>query len=143
MMLAPAQFTIGYAAGRWEGAVNGCMARPTGAARVEGEAGKEGRMAGRSKVKRTVAGKAQGVEKRFVCEVKPDAQRVCLAGDFNGWDAERGRMSRRDGRFVKRLRLLPGEYQYKFFVDGEWFADPAAEAQAPNEFGTTNSVVRI
>lgn len=100
-------------------------------------------MAGRSEGRQTVSGKARKVEKRFVCDAKPTAKGVFVAGDFNGWDAQAGRMSKRNGLFVKRVRLLPGEYQYKFLVDGEWFADPSAEAQAPNEFGTTNSVVRV
>lgn len=79
----------------------------------------------------------------FVCDLKHDAKRVFLVGDFNGWDPAADRMVKRKGAFHKILRLNPGEYQYKFVVDGEWHADPAAVAQVPNGFGTLNSVVRV
>ena len=79
----------------------------------------------------------------FVCGLKPDAKEVCLVGDFNGWDPRADRMQKRSGRFQKKMRLTPGEYQYKFVVDDEWHADPAAEMQVPNEYGTTNSVIKV
>jgi len=79
----------------------------------------------------------------FACDVKPDAKRVYLVGDFNNWDPEADRMVKRKGAFYKLLHLTPGEYQYKFLVDGEWHADPSAETQVLNDFGTLNSVIRV
>lgn len=98
----------------------------------------------RTKRART-ASAGQATEKivTFVCGIKPDAAAAYLVGDFNKWDSQAHPMSRDDGRFVKALRLLPGEYQYKFVVDGEWHPDPAAAAQVPNAFGTVNSVVNV
>ena len=82
-------------------------------------------------------------ETMFVCDLKPDAKEVFLAGDFNNWDPQSDRLTRRKGSFQKTLRLAPGEYQYKFLIDGEWHCDPSAPRQVPNGFGTLNSVVRV
>ena len=80
----------------------------------------------------------------FVFDQKPDAKRVFLAGDFNDWSPESRRMVKvRDGTFRARMALPRGEYQYKFVVDGEWRHDDDAEAQAPNECGSLNSVVSV
>jgi len=79
----------------------------------------------------------------FVCDLKPAAKEVSLVGEFNNWDPKSGRMAKKKGVFQKTIRLDPGEYQYKFLIDGEWHCDPSARRQVPNEFGTTNSVVRI
>jgi 1,4-alpha-glucan branching enzyme len=83
------------------------------------------------------------VEVRFVCDARPMARRVFVAGDFNAWDARSDRMRKRGGRFVKRMRLPRGTHQYKFIVDGEWIPDPAAETQAWNDFGSHNSVITV
>ena len=70
---------------------------------------------------------------------------VFVAGTFNNWDA--GQHALRDnpdsGHYKAVLILAPGEYQYKFVVDGEWQTDPAAEVQVPNGVGSLNSVVRV
>ena len=79
----------------------------------------------------------------FVCEVKPDAREVYLVGDFNHWNPRADRMAKTKNGFRKTLRLSPGEYQYKFLVDGQWHNDPGAAKQVPNAYGTMNSVVRV
>lgn len=85
--------------------------------------------------------KSRTVTTRFVCKHVTNARKVYIAGDFNGWNPQADRMQKRNGAFVKKMQLLPGEYQYKFVIDGEWHADPAAETQVPNDCGTLNSVV--
>ncbi|NIM19164.1 MAG: glycoside hydrolase family 13 [Candidatus Latescibacteria bacterium] len=96
---------------------------------------------------RTSPKKAKGARSEndtvFVCGLKPTAKEVYLVGDFNDWDPQSDRMVKKKGVFQKTKRLAPGEYQYKFLVDGEWHSDPSAPRQVPNEFGTTNSVIRI
>ncbi|GIX21742.1 MAG: hypothetical protein KatS3mg121_0525 [Gammaproteobacteria bacterium] len=79
----------------------------------------------------------------FVLEA-PGARRVCLAGSFNGWAADKEPM-RPDGRgrWVKVKYLQPGEHQYKFVVDGQWWQDPARPEAAPNPYGSANSVLRL
>lgn len=75
---------------------------------------------------------------------EPSAENVILMGDFNSWDAGRHAMSKDDqGVWSKIVMLMPGRYEYKFLVDGDWRNDPANENQAPNRFGTTNSVIDV
>ena len=79
----------------------------------------------------------------FVCGIKPTAKEVYLVGEFNNWNPQSDRMVKKKGVFQKTVRLAPGEYQSTFLVDGEWHCDPEATAQVPNEFGTTNSLIRV
>ncbi|MCF7853594.1 MAG: isoamylase early set domain-containing protein [Candidatus Pacebacteria bacterium] len=80
----------------------------------------------------------------FACTQRPEARKVYLAGDFNGWDPTARRMVKvRDGSFRAKMNLAPGEHEYKFVVDGEWMVDSEAPAQRLNPFGTANSVVRV
>jgi len=74
------------------------------------------------------------------------AQRVTVAGDFNGWDTDANQLVdvNRDGIFVATLRLERGSYAYMFVVDGEeWVPDPNATNYRPDGFGNRNAVIRI
>ncbi|MDO9173077.1 MAG: glycogen-binding domain-containing protein, partial [bacterium] len=68
-----------------------------------------------------------------------------LAGEFNGWNPTADRMEDPDGdgTFTKALTLAPGRYMYKFVVDGNWLADPAATESAEDGFGGKNSVAVV
>jgi 1,4-alpha-glucan branching enzyme len=77
----------------------------------------------------------------FVWPIQKDVVQVCLAGDFNNWTPME--MEKMDDGFQAIVDLPPGEYQYKFIVNGEWVEDPAAEKVMPNEFGTANSVLVV
>ena len=66
-----------------------------------------------------------------------------LAADFNHWDPQADPMVKKDGIFSITYDLWPGEYQYKFVVDGRWCFDPAATIQVPNGWGSMNSVIRV
>lgn len=75
---------------------------------------------------------------------QPNARRVTVAGEFNGWSAAANPMEPRgEGRWQTTLALKPGRYQYKFIVDGEWMPDPDAKQNVYNTFGTLNSVVEV
>ena len=75
---------------------------------------------------------------------KPDAKRVSLCGEFNGWSPNAMPMKRHvDGRWETTTALAPGRYQYKFLVDGEWLLDPGARKNVPNDHGSLNSVVEV
>ena len=74
----------------------------------------------------------------------PSAEDVILVGTFNNWDTTRHRLSRDSkGRWHLTLRLKPGRYEYRFFVDGNWENDQRPVACVPNAFGTWNCVVEI
>ena len=69
---------------------------------------------------------------------------VMLAGSFNEWQPVKQLTDKNgDGVYRCRLMLLPGEYQYKFCIDGEWRSDPANPDFVPNEFGSLNSVIVV
>lgn len=70
-----------------------------------------------------------------------EAGRVEILGDFTGWEAEPAPMTQGvDGRWTARLRIGPGEHQFKYRIDGgRWLADFAAHGVHQNDFGTWNS----
>jgi len=74
----------------------------------------------------------------------PNAQKVALAGTFNGWDPNRTPL-RNEGDGVWRvfLPLTKGQYEYRYVVDGQWQTDSSATQVSPNPFGGHNSVLTI
>ncbi len=71
----------------------------------------------------------------------PGASAVYWAGEFNGWNATATPLTRgADGVWSVVVALPPGEHQYKFVVDGQWFADPENPVTG-GDFG--NSVVTV
>jgi hypothetical protein len=75
----------------------------------------------------------------------PSARDIHIVGDFNHWQVgENSRLSRiQDGRWEKRLGLSPGEYKYKFVVDGEWVVDSQNSERVLNAFGTFDSIIHL
>lgn len=72
------------------------------------------------------------------------ARKVVLTGDFSGWAPDRFPMRRDpDGVWRTRLHLLPGEYQYRLRVDGEWMDDPHASRRVSNPYGGENAVMVV
>lgn len=74
-----------------------------------------------------------------------DAGKVCLVGEFNGWNPSATPLRRlKDGSFTRTLDLENGhEYQFRYLIDGEiWISDPEADRFAFSPFGDCeNSVV--
>ena len=70
---------------------------------------------------------------------------VYLAGEFNDWNPTAKKMAykARSGIYTATVKLAPGEYQYKFVIDGTWCADPENVNAVPNGHGTFNSVVTV
>lgn len=74
----------------------------------------------------------------------PAATEVFLVGDFNNWDPSAARMRRfKDGTCKKTVPLKPGRYEYRFFVDGQWWTDPDNSQRVANPYGEENSVVVV
>lgn len=79
---------------------------------------------------------------RFAC---PGARSVTLAGSFNEWDTSAHPMVCHAHLDLWSLTLLlePGQYEYKFFVDGrDWWNDPNAPT-VPNVWGNENSYLDV
>lgn len=72
----------------------------------------------------------------------PDAHRVIVAGEFNNWNEEQLVMKKTDTGWELPYVLGPGNYQYKFIVDGQWMTDPANPHLA-SLYGHTNSVLTV
>jgi hypothetical protein len=74
----------------------------------------------------------------------PDATEVFVAGSFNHWNPRATRLRREwAGEWSVALRLPPGEYSYRFLVDGEWRDDPSAQFIVTNRFGSFDAVVVV
>jgi 1,4-alpha-glucan branching enzyme len=74
----------------------------------------------------------------------PEAESVLIAGTFNDWRPTATPMvALGEGRWVKDLALLPGEYEYCLVVDGQWKPDPLAKETVQNPFGGVNSIRRV
>lgn len=71
----------------------------------------------------------------------PQADKVYLVGDFNGWDTTRTPLARGDnGSWTVTLPLSAGRHLYAFVVDGSWSTDPHAPLAPDDGFGQPNSV---
>lgn len=75
----------------------------------------------------------------------PEAKEVYLAGDFNQWRIDnKSRMELTDsGKWMKRLQLKPGNYRYRFVVDGQWRQDPENPRYEMNPFGSMDSLLEV
>jgi hypothetical protein len=74
----------------------------------------------------------------------PRARSVRLAADFTEWEKYALSLQQAgDGEWEVRVSLSPGQYGYRFLVDGQWQDDPRCQRQEPNPFGTANSVAEI
>ena len=74
-----------------------------------------------------------------------DAQAVTIVGDFNNWDVNSHPMRRlKNGSFSKTLSLKPGDYRFRYLLDGvRWENDWAADSYVANGYGGEDSLVRI
>ena len=67
-----------------------------------------------------------------------------LAGNFTNWQADAFTMKRTDGGWIAPVRLIPGQYFYKFIInEGEWIVDPNNELIEPDGQGNVNSVYYV
>lgn len=56
----------------------------------------------------------------------PSARQVHLAGEMTNWEQGKLPMHKdADGKWRVSVELAPGQWLYKFVVDGQWIADPA------------------
>jgi len=73
-----------------------------------------------------------------------NANRVQVAGDFNGWSSlSTPLMAGENGKWSTKLALPPGRYRYRFVVDGKWTNDPHNGLVETNEYGELNNIVEV
>jgi 1,4-alpha-glucan branching enzyme len=86
-------------------------------------------------------GKGQDVE--FTCYA-PKATKVSLAGKFNDWNTRSLPMKKnKEGNWKTTIKLSPGRYEYKYFIDGAWAQDSAGTEKIRNSFGTYNNIIGV
>ena len=75
------------------------------------------------------------------------SRKVCIVGDFNGWDRKRIQMRKgEDGSYSATLELKIGnEYQFRYLIDEtQWENDNEADKQVPSPYqDSQNSVIVI
>ena len=59
------------------------------------------------------------------------AKQVYLVGSFNGWRQDELLMQKTAGGWQLPYTLGPGNYEYKFKIDGKWITDPANPMNSP------------
>ncbi len=111
------------------------------------------------KGRKTAAARSAGIEKKYLkarpaCKVTfvlpkdaaPDAESVCILGEFNNWSQDTHPMKRqKDGAFTITLELETGRsYRFRYVIDGwkyenDWFAD----RYETNPYGGEDSVVDL
>ena len=73
-----------------------------------------------------------------------EAEQVFLAGNFNDWSPESLPMVNENGLWKISMELEPGEYQYKFVVNGtNWMEDPDAPSYVDDGFGGKNGAFKL
>ncbi len=74
----------------------------------------------------------------------PYATKVFVAGSFNDWSPVATPLTRNDaGIWTGTVNLDPGEYEYRFVMDGIWSDDPGNTTRRCNEFGTKNCILAV
>ena len=75
----------------------------------------------------------------------PKASTVQIGGEFNDWQPERSPMKKVgvEGIWQLTLRLSPGTYRYRLFIDGQWQQDLYNKLNELNPYGGLNSVAIV
>ncbi len=73
----------------------------------------------------------------------PAAHEAAIAGTFNDWQPQPLKPAPAPGIFSLTLMLPPGDYEYRFVIDGQWRCDAACPECVPNPFGEANSVLHV
>jgi len=74
----------------------------------------------------------------------PGASRAVLVGDFTYWEDQIINLQKQaEGFWEVAVGLEPGEYRYRFLVDGEWHEDPDFVVRVPDPFASPSAVVNV
>jgi glycosidase len=81
----------------------------------------------------------------FTYKSQGKVSQVIVSGSFNNWNKEKDKLlnARGNGVYELSIPLEPGNYIYKFLVDGKEILDPDNQEKAPTGFDDYNSVLRI
>lgn len=86
-------------------------------------------------------------KQRYTFRYKPaqKPRKAFVYGSFNGWNKSANELKdqNNDGVYESEVSLDPGNYAYKFFVDGKEITDPENPERAPTGFDDFNSVLMV
>ena len=72
----------------------------------------------------------------------PDAERISVVGDFNGWNPDSTPMQKTpDGAWLVLVELKHGHHRYAFVVDGQITLDPTAMGITRDDQGKRVSLI--
>jgi 1,4-alpha-glucan branching enzyme len=84
------------------------------------------------------------------CKVKfsfqlPDAETIEILGLNSDWENSVIMSKKKDGTFTADVNLpKDSKHEFKYRINRSlWLNDPEADAEAPNNFGGSNSVVTL
>ena len=93
---------------------------------------------------RTPRNSLKGKRRITFSTMAPKARKVSLVADFNQWQPETHPMKKgKHGQWSRIVFLAPGEYDYKFWIDGVWTIDERNPKKRRNHFGTRNSIIQV
>ena len=79
--------------------------------------------------------------------VAPDAKKVAVVGDFNGWDSRHAQYQaqhRGGGVWSVTAPIPVGHHRYSFVVDDSvWVTDPSAPRVVDSDYGVANSALLV
>ncbi len=76
----------------------------------------------------------------------PDAEEVYLTGTFNYWNPGGIPLYPAKGKpgvWEVTLPLAPGNYEYRYIIDGRWVTDPSHQQTDVNDMGVENSLLEV
>jgi len=120
-----------------------------GAAKAPPKPGAPGSKRGRSRSQtpfQPVSQRFPALEKREVIltHFSLVARKASVAGSFNNWTPRANPLRYTgSGKWVVRLMLRSGQYEYRFVVDGRWIEDFGASQRVANPYGGFNSVLVV
>ena len=80
---------------------------------------------------------------QFKLDGYTNAKTVMLAGSFNNWKEEELLMKKTSNGWEFPYTLGPGNYQYKFLVDGKWITDPSNPLAVNGDRNAMNSYLIV
>jgi cyclomaltodextrinase len=87
--------------------------------------------------------KTEKVNYNFTYSTRANHSSVAIAGNMNGWNASATPLVLKNGQWVAKLALNPGEYQYQIVADGVWMLDDSAVEKVSNGQGGFNSTFTV
>jgi hypothetical protein len=84
------------------------------------------------------------IGKPYVFKLKghTNARSVVLSGSFNGWRTNELYLGKTVSGWEIPYVLGPGNYEYKFLVDGKWVSDPDNPLTADNKMGNSFLIIQ-